>query len=187
MAGLERRYIIRLADETDIPVLTALIEVSVRGLQRGDYSDEQIDAALGTALGVDTQLIRDQTYYAAETTLPSGEKQIVACGGWSKRKTLFGSDHGPHREDGFLEPGKDAAKIRAFFVHPEWARMGIATRILETCEEVATAAGFRRLEMGATLTGIPLYLARGYTFIERIEVPLPNGLTLPVVRLGKSF
>jgi GNAT superfamily N-acetyltransferase len=184
---MERSYDIRLAREADIPVLKALIETSVRGLQRGDYSDEQIEGALGTALGVDTQLISDRTYYVAEAAQTSKEKLIVACGGWSKRKTLFGSDHGPHREDGFLEPGKDAAKIRAFFVHPEWTRLGIATKILETCEEVARTAGFHRLEMGATLTGIPLYLARGYTFIERIEVPLPNGLTLPVVRLGKSF
>jgi GNAT superfamily N-acetyltransferase len=187
MAEVERPYAIRLAEEEDISVLKTLIEASVRGLQRGDYSDAQIEAALGTVLGVDTQLIGDQTYYVAEATLPSGENLIVACGGWSKRKTLFGSDHGPHREDGFLEPRRDAAKIRAFFVHPEWTRMGIATKILGTCEEVARAAGFHRLEMGATLTGIPLYLARGYTFIERIEVPLPDGLTLPVVRLGKSF
>jgi GNAT superfamily N-acetyltransferase len=187
MAGSERGYTLRLADETDIPQLRTLIELSVRVLQRDDYSDEQIEAALGTALGVDTQLIADRTYYAAETLLPSGEKLIVACGGWSRRKTLYGSDHGPYREAAMLEPGKDAAKIRAFFVHPEWTRIGIATKILETCEEVAQAEGFQRFEMGATLTGVPMYVARGYTFIERIEVPLPNGLTLPVVRLGKSL
>jgi GNAT superfamily N-acetyltransferase len=187
MEMVKRQYKLRLAHEADISALKALIETSVRVLQRGDYSEEQIEAALGTALGVDTQLIADGTYYVAETELPSGEKEIVACGGWSKRKTLFGSDHGPHREDGFLDPSQDAAKIRAFFVHPEWTRMGIASKILETCEEVARAAGFRRLEMGATLAGIPLYQARGYEFIERIEVPLPNGLTIPVVRLGKSF
>jgi GNAT superfamily N-acetyltransferase len=187
MAGPERRFTLRLANETDIPKLRTLIELSVRGLQRGDYSDEQIEAALGTALGVDTQLIADRTYYVAETMLPSEEKFIVACGGWSRRKTLYGSYHGPYREAAMLEPSKDAAKIRAFFVHPGWTRMGIATRILETCEGAAQAKGFHRFEMGATLTGIPLYLARGYTFIERIEVPLPNGLTLPVVRLGKSL
>src|SRR5450432_3596362 len=101
MTGEERSYTIRVADEADIPVLRALIDTSVRVLQRGDYSEEQIEAALGTALGVDTQLIADGTYYVAETELPSGEKEIVACGGWSKRKTLFGSDHGPHLEDGF--------------------------------------------------------------------------------------
>ena len=182
----EQRYELRLATEADIAELRELIEVSVRVLQREDYSVEQIEAALGTALGVDTQLIADRTYYAAETTLTNGERKIVACGGWSRRKTLYGSDHGPYRESAFLDPTVDGAKIRAFFVHPEWVRMGIATAILEKCERVAMAEGFRRFEMGATLTGVPMYLARGYSEIERIEVPLAGGLTLPVVRMGKT-
>ena len=182
----EKRYELRLAAEADIPQLRELIELSVRVLQREDYSREQIDAALGTALGVDTQLIADETYYAAEGALPGGVKEIVACGGWSRRKTLYGSDHGPYRESALLDPKVDAAKIRAFFVHPKWVRMGIATVILETCEQAAMAEGFRRLEMGATLTGVPMYLARGYSEIERIEVPLAHGLTLPVVRMGKT-
>jgi GNAT superfamily N-acetyltransferase len=182
----DRRYELRLATEKDIPELRELIEVSVRVLQREDYSREQIEAALGTALGVDTQLIADRTYYVAEGALPGGVKEIVACGGWSKRKTLYGSDHGPYRESALLDPLVDAAKIRAFFVHPEWVRLGIATKILETCERVAMAEGFRRFEMGATLTGVPMYLARGYSVIEKIEVPLAGGLTLPVVRMGKT-
>jgi GNAT superfamily N-acetyltransferase len=186
MERTARRYELRLATEADIPELRKLIELSVRVLQRGDYSAEQIDAALGTALGVDTQLIADRTYYVAEARVAPGETMIVACGGWSRRKTLYGSDHGPYRESALLDPKVDAAKIRAFFVHPEWTRMGIATKILETCEEVAMAEGFRRFEMGATLTGVPMYLARGYSEIERIEVPLAGGLTLPVVRMGKS-
>jgi GNAT superfamily N-acetyltransferase len=172
--------------EADIPQLCELIDCSVRVLQREDYSPAQIEAALGTALGVDTQLIADRTYYVAESSPSGGKKQIVACGGWSKRKTLYGSDHGPSRESALLDPKVDAAKIRAFFVHPEWTRLGIATKILETCEQVALAEGFRRFEMGATLTGVPMYLARGYQIIERIEVPLANGLALPVVRMGKN-
>ena len=187
MEKAEKRYELRLATEADIPELRELIEVSVRVLQRRDYSREQIDAALGTALGVDTQLIADRTYYAAEGALPGGEKEIVACGGWSRRKTLYGSDHGPYRESELLDPAVDAAKIRAFFVHPDWVRLGIATAILETCERVAMTEGFRRFEMGATLTGVPMYLARGYAEMERIEVPLPRGLTLPVVRMGKTL
>jgi N-acetylglutamate synthase-like GNAT family acetyltransferase len=187
VVGLEKKYKIRLADEADIRALRELIEKSVRMLQREDYSAEQIEAALGTALGVDTQLIADRTYYAAETELASGEKLLVACGGWSRRKTLFGSDNGPYRESALLNPQTDAAKIRAFFVHPEWVRMGIATKILEACEKSAMAEGFRHFEMGATLTGVPMYLARGYAVMERIEVPLPGGLTLPVVRMGKSI
>lgn len=182
----DRRYELRLATEEDISELRELIEVSVRVLQRGDYSREQIEAALGTALGVDTQLVADRTYYLAEGALPGGVKEIVACGGWSRRKTLYGSDHGPYRESALLDPRTDAAKIRAFFVHPEWVRMGIATRILETCEQAAMSEGFRRFEMGATLTGVPMYRARGYAEMERIEVPLTGGLTLPVVRMGKT-
>jgi GNAT superfamily N-acetyltransferase len=187
MADPAKTFLIRLADPDDIPTLRALIDKSVRELQRGDYSAEQLDAALGTAYGVDTQLIADCTYYVVEAPRPSGESVIAACGGWSMRKTLYGSDHGPYRDSGLLEPARDAAKIRAFFVHPDWVRRGIASLILKTCEEAAYARGFRRFEMGATLTGIPMYAARGYVAGERIEVPLPNGLSLTVVRMSKTL
>ena len=181
------QFAIRLATQEDIPALRELIDVSVRVLQRDDYSAEQLEAALGTAYGVDTQLIADRTYYVVETLQGSRDSIKAACGGWSMRKTLYGSDHGPYRDNAMLDPSKDAAKIRAFFVHPDWTRRGLATLILKTCEDVACARGFRRFEMGATLTGVPMYAARGYAEIERIEVPLPNGLTLPVVRMGKTI
>jgi GNAT superfamily N-acetyltransferase len=176
----------RLANLGDIPALAKLIEQSVRVLQRGDYSEEQIEGALGTVFGVDTQLIADGTYYAAVAAGPDRREVLVGCGGWSKRKTLFGSDHGPYRESELLDPRKDAAKIRAFFVHPEWTRRGIATAILRKCEEAASAAGFHRFEMGATLTGVPMYAACGYSETERITVPLRNGASLPVVRMAKA-
>ena len=186
MKSPDGQFAIRLAEQADIPALRPLIEQSVRVLQRGDYSTEQLEAALGTAYGVDTQLIADETYYVVEAAGTAGEKVLAACGGWSMRKTLYGSDHGPYRDNALLDPARDAAKIRAFFVHPEWTRRGLATLILETCEEAAYARGFRRFEMGATLTGVPMYAARGYAEIDRIEVPLPNGLTLPVGRMGKT-
>lgn len=170
----------------DIPQIQKLIEISVRVLQRGDHSEAQIEGALGTVFGVDTRLIEDGTYFVAETP-GEGSKTLVACGGWSKRKTLFGSDHRTGREDTFLDPQSEAAKIRAFFVHPEWVRRGIATRILQLCEDAARAAGFRRCEMGATLTGVPMYAACGYNEVERIEVPLANGASLPVVRMAKDI
>jgi GNAT superfamily N-acetyltransferase len=179
-------FAIRLATAEDIPVLRGLIEKSVIVLQREDYSAEQLEAALGTAYGVDTQLIADGTYYVVEESPEAGERRIVACGGWSMRKTLYGSDHGPYRDNAQLDPACDAAKIRAFFVHPEWTRRGIATLILKTCEDAAYARGFRRFEMGATLTGVPMYAARGYEAKERLEVPLPGGLSLTVVRMGKT-
>jgi GNAT superfamily N-acetyltransferase len=115
-----------------------------------------------------------------------GEKKIVGCGGWSKRKTLFGSDHGSGREDTLLDPLRDNAKIRAFFVHPEWARRGIGSQILDACETAASEAGFHGFELGATITGERLYRARGYQPIERIEVPLTNGASLPVIRMSKK-
>ena len=136
-----------------------LIEASVRGLMPQGYTKAQLDGALGTLLGVDTQLIADGTYFVAEATSDCSESILVGCGGWSQRKTLFGSDHRPGREDELLDPETDAARIRAFFVHPQWARRGIGSRILEVCERAAEAAGFRRFEMGATLTGVAMYRA----------------------------
>jgi GNAT superfamily N-acetyltransferase len=180
---MQTRFRLRHARTTDIASLQILIELSVRGLQKDDYSPAQIEGALGHALGLDTQLIEDQTYFVAE---PAGQPElIVGCGGWSNRRTLFGSDHGPNREDTFLDPGTDAAKIRAIFVHPQWARQGLGSLILRHCEEAAQRAGFTTLEMGSTLTGVPLYTLKGYVPREHVAVPLPNGETLPIVHMTK--
>jgi N-acetylglutamate synthase-like GNAT family acetyltransferase len=181
----------RLATENDIAELHKLIELSVRSLQKNDYTDAQIDGALGTLLGLDTQLIKDGTYFVIESTeaprtlTNSGSSQIVGCGGWSYRRTLFGSDNASVRESQVLDPAVDAAKIRAFFVHPDWARKGIGSRILTLCENAARQASFKTFEMGATLTGIPLYTAHGYSQCERVDVPLSNGEFLQVVLMKK--
>ena len=156
------------------------------GLQTGDYTLEQREQALDLVFGVDTQLIEDGTYFVAEARVDQ-DLVVAGCGGWSKRKTLFGSDHCAGREDALLDPQQDAAKIRAFFVHPDWARRGVGSRILEVCEAEAEAAGFRRLEMGATLTGVPLYSARGYVEAEHLEVPLQPGVSLPIVHMVKQL
>jgi GNAT superfamily N-acetyltransferase len=176
---------LRLATQADIPTLHTLIESSVRVLQANDYTPAQIEGALGTVLGLDTQLLADQTYYVIEASDDAGKTVMAAGGGWSKRKTLFGSDHAAVRESELLDPATDAAKIRAFFVHPDWARRGLGTLLLETCENAAKAAGFTRFEMGSTLTGVPLYKLRGYQVIEPIAVPLPNGESLSVIRMAK--
>lgn len=174
---------IRRATAADIPAIRELMEVSVRGLQVKDYSAAQRESALRSVYGVDTQLIADGTYFAAETD----ELFLAGCGGWSKRKTLFGGDQWRGREDSLLDPGKDAAKIRAFFVHPEWARRGVGSLILEACEGAAREAGFRRCEMGSTLTGVPFYRAKGYAELEAITVPMTEGESLPIVRMGKDI
>lgn len=180
-----KQYLLRQATAMDIPALRSLIELSVRGLQKDDYSSAQIDGALGHALGLDTQLIEDRTYFVAEPTEQAG--LIVGCGGWSNRNTLFGSDHGPNRENTFLDPKTDAAKIRAIFVHPQWARQGLGTLILKHCEEAARRAGFSTLEMGSTLTGVPLYTRKGYVPRERVAIPLPNGETLLIIHMVKDL
>ncbi|MBY0503201.1 MAG: GNAT family N-acetyltransferase [Bryobacteraceae bacterium] len=172
---------IRLARLDEAPALRSLIDASVRALQANDYTPAQMEGALGTVLGLDTQLIADGTYFVVEV-----EGQIAACGGWSRRRTLFGSDHGPGREDAFLDPTQDAAKIRAFFVHPDYARRGIGTQLLAASEQAARNAGFTRFEMGATLTGVPLSTLRGYRAVERVEVPLKNGEFLGVVKMVKG-
>jgi GNAT superfamily N-acetyltransferase len=177
-------FTIRLATPADTPALQSLIVASVRGLQTRDYTAVEIEGALASVFGVDTQLIADGTYLVAES---KEDQTIVGCGGWSKRRTLFGADHWTHREDELLDPASEAAKIRAFFVHPDWARRGVGTAILDACEEAAIAAGFTRLEMGATLTGVPFYAARGYRASDRFNVPLTNGETLPIVRMKKTL
>jgi GNAT superfamily N-acetyltransferase len=181
-------FTLRLATEEDIPALHALVEASVRGLQASDYTPPQIEGALGTVLGLDTQLIKDRTYFIAEAALPpeGGNPTLAGCGGWSKRKTLFGADRGPGREPDLLDPAIDAAKVRAIFVHPAFARQGLGTLILATVEQAAHAAGFRKYEMGSTLTGVPLYRLKGYVEVERISVPLHNGEALPVVKMVKE-
>jgi N-acetylglutamate synthase-like GNAT family acetyltransferase len=174
-------YTLRKANSTDIPAIEKLIDASVRGLQTQDYRPEQIDAALRTVFTVDTQLIEDGTYFVVEQ---NGE--MIGCGGWSQRKTLCGGDHHAVRDNVLMDPLRDAAKIRAIFVAPQCARCGIGSILLKEAENAARAAGFRRLEMGATLTGVPVYLRRGYREIETMTVPLEKGVTLPVVRMEKS-
>jgi N-acetylglutamate synthase-like GNAT family acetyltransferase len=182
---------IRKATAADVPRLREVIEASVRGLQAEDYSPTQIEGALSSVYGVDSQLIADGTYFVAEvldSQRPESQTpEIVACGGWSRRKTLYGGDQFAARDDSLLDPAHDAAKIRAFFVHPHWARRGIGGLILKACEDAAREARFTRLEMGATLSGVAFYKAKGYAELEKLETPLSNGETLSIVRMAKEF
>ena len=186
---------LRLAVPEDVPVLRELIDASVRGLQTQDYTPAQIEGALKTVFGVDSQLIADGTYIVAQAGPTAIERtgaqhaqlelMIVGCGGWSKRKTLYGSDHWTGRKDALLDPLRDAAKIRAFFIHPAWARRGVGGMILQACEDAARAAGFTRYEMGATLTGAKLFVVKGYVAVKPISIPLVNGESLPVIHMEK--
>ena len=179
---LKENWKLRLARENDIPALEKLIPLSVHGLQASHYSIAQMDAALGSVFGVDRQLIRDRTYFVVEF-----KGKLIGCGGWSKRKTLFGSDHHTIRDDAELDPMTDAARIRAFFVHPDHARRGIGRAILEACEKAICDAGFTAIELAATLPGVPFYAAFSYVPGEKSDVPLANALSLQIVRMTKEL
>ena len=164
----------------DCGEIEKLIALSARELSAKDYTPEQIEGALQGAFGVDTQLIIDETYFVVEMN-----GALVGCGGWSKRKTLFGSDKREARDSAELNPETDAAKIRAFFVHPDWARRGIGRAILAKCESDAKAFGFRSLELMSTLPGVPLYSACGFVGSERIAYSLPSGITIEFLPMRK--
>ena len=178
---MKAEWSLRLARETDIPTLEKLIPLSSRGLRASFYSAAQIEGALGSVFGVDRQLIRDGTYFVVET-----DRELIGCGGWSKRKTLFGSDHQTGRDDAELDPTRDPARIRAFFIHPAWARRGVGRAILKACEKAIRGAGFRSIELAATLPGVPFYSACNYSTGERYDVPLGD-LSLSVVRMSKDL
>ena len=171
---------LRLATLDDVPALEELIPLSVRVLQAPYYSAAQMEAAGGAVFGVDRQLIADGTYFVAEA-----DGRIVGCGGWSKRKSLFGSDTARAAEDNLLDPATDPARVRAFFIHHDWARRGIGRAILVASESAIVAAGYSRIELVATLAGELLYRVCGYSEVERYEVPMSGGLKLPVVRMTK--
>jgi GNAT superfamily N-acetyltransferase len=173
---------LRLATTQDIPALNALIPLSARALSAGSYTPAQIESAITHIFGVDSQLIADGTYFVV-----TADEHVVGCGGWSKRKTLFGGDQMKGAADDLLDPAHDAARIRAFFVHPDWTRRGIGRRIIEACEAAARRAGYHRMELGATLPGEPLYAAMGYAATERFDIPMPDGEVLPAAHMVKSL
>lgn len=173
---------IRPASADDVPALMHIIQASARALSTDDYTPEQIEAAVKYVFGVDSELLDDQSYFVVER-----DGQKLACGGWSRRKTLFGGDQYAGRASGYLDPAVDAAKIRAFFVHPTAARQGIGKALLEHCEAQARSHGFSRIEMMATLPGVKLYAAFGYEAISDECFTMPNGVELPFVKMGKSL
>jgi len=166
-------------DEQD--ALETLIARSARELGARDYTSQQIEGALRGAFGVDSQLIRDGTYFVVEE-----DGQIIGCGGWSYRRTLFGGDSRSERDAAELDPRTEAAKIRAFFVDPAHARTGIGRAILERCEAEARAHGFSRFELMATLSGARLYISHGYIRGLSVQHELPGGLTIELIPMSKS-
>jgi GNAT superfamily N-acetyltransferase len=178
-----RKFLLRIATAEDVAGIRGLIDASVRGLQVRDYSAAQIEGALATVFTVDSQLIADGTYFVA--LAENGD--LAGCGGWSFRKTLYGGDHQIEKIAAErLDPAVDAAKVRAIFVHPKFARMGLGSLILAAAEDAAAEQGFRRFEMGSTLTGVTLYMLNGYREVSRVLVPVGGGEEIEVVRMVKE-
>lgn len=173
---------LRKAAHADIPALDALIARSARGLSTGEYSPAQIEGALRGAFGVDTQLLTDETYFVVEEA-----GQILGCGGWSFRSTLFGSDARAGRDSSILDPKTQAAKVRAFFVDPSHARRGIGSLLLDHCEDQARLHGYREVELMATLPGVKLYAARGYAGAAMVHFDVGSGQSIEFIPMRKSL
>jgi GNAT superfamily N-acetyltransferase len=172
----------RLAVEADLSALKALMHRSIAELQRGFLTSAEITASYGV-MGLDTQLVADRTYFAVEA-----DGALAGCGGWSRRATLYGGDHTTAvRDPAPLDPATDAARVRAMYTDPAFARRGVGRLILSLCEAAARAEGFSRVQLAATLAGVPLYRACGYTEIERVTAGPVNGVPVPLVRMGKNL
>lgn len=173
---------LRLARHADIPALEDLIARSGRALSVGYYTPAQAEAITRHVFGVDTQLIDDGTYFLIEDG-----GVIAACGGWSRRRTLFGADRTKIGPDPLLDPAVEPARIRAFFVAPDMARRGLGRQLMAACFDAAREAGFHALELAATLPGVPLYRASGFGEKERFVIDLPGGVSVPLVRMGMEI
>lgn len=173
----------RLATLADVPRLTEVMDAAISELQRAYLDDAQVEASRAV-MGIDTQLIEDGTYFVIETI----DGDVAGCGGWSRRGTMYGNDHSPGRDAKLLDPGVDAARVRAMYTSPAYARRGVGRLVLQLCEAAAAAEGFTRLELVGTLAGEPLYAAYGFVPVERLdasatEVPVPCvRMTKPVTR-----
>ena len=179
---MAEHYRVRPARRNDIAGIERLIERSVRELSVSYYDTSQIESALRFMFGVDSQLVDDGTYYVIEV-----EGVLAAAGGWSRRRTLFGGDQWKHGADELLDPAREPARIRAFFVDPLWSRRGLGRALFDACVRDARAAGFGRLELMATLPGEPLYRALGFSADERIGLALPDGVQVPLVRMSRPI
>ena len=175
----------RLARAADVPAIKKLMQLSIAENMKAFLSPQEVVAAQET-MGVDNSLVQDETYYLVEA-IQNGESILVGCGGWGKRKTLYGGDHTVGRDDSYSDPKTDAARIRAMYTHPAWVRRGVGSLLLDIGESAARKAGFRTIELGSTVPGEPFYLARGYQEIDRATHIGANGAENIVIRMFKKL
>ncbi len=175
----------RLADPEDVPAIAELMQLAIEGNMSAFLSADEVEAAQET-MGVDLTLIEDRTYFLIETA-DADSSTLVGCGGWGRRKTLYGGDHTAGRDDSFSDPRSDAARIRAMYTHPGWVRRGIGTLLLDLGEAAAREAGYRSIELGSTVPGEPLYLARGYRELSRETQTAANGSSSVIIKMSKAL
>ncbi len=175
----------RVATEADVPAIVELMQLSIAENMRAFLSPEEIEATK-ESMGVDATLIEDGTYFLIETE-QDGKSFLVGCGGWGKRRTLYGGNHTAGRDDSFSDPAVDAARIRAMYTHPSWTRCGIGTYLLELGENSARKAGFKTIELGSTIPGEPLYSARGYAEVSRESQIGANGAENVIIKMVKNL
>ena len=175
------RCTLRLAHDADIPALSAVMEAAISELLKAHLTPDQVVAS-HAIMGLDTQLIDDGTYFAAEA-----DGAIAGCGGWSRRATHFGGDHSPGRDARLLDPATEPARVRAMYTHPHFARRGVGRAILAQCEKAAAGAGFKAVALVATMGGLPLYRACGYADVELFDEPTPGGVSVPLMRMLKQL
>lgn len=179
------RFSHRLAQVDDVPAIAELMALAIADNMSAFLSAAEVEAAR-ESMGVDLTLIEDQTYFLIETE-QDGERSLVGCGGWGKRRTLYGGDHTAGRDDSVSDPAHEAARIRAMYTHPSWIRQGIGSLLLELGENAARDAGFRTIELGSTIPGEPLYLARGYREVTRDTQIAANGARNTVITMRKGL
>ncbi len=172
---------LRIATRDDIPAITDLMAASMAALLP-DFLDEKQVQRSNESMGVDTQLIEDGTYFLVYV-----DDALAGCGGWSRRRTLYGGNHTAGRDDSLADPHTEPAKIRAMYTHPDFTRRGIGRFLLDAGEAAARAEGFKTMEMGSTAPGRPLYEACGYEFVEDLSKPSEDGTIVPVLRMRKSL
>jgi GNAT superfamily N-acetyltransferase len=175
------RIALRLVREDDIGLLSGVIDAAIAELQNAHLTPTQV-AASRAIMGLDTQLIKDGTYFVAEA-----DGGIAGCGGWSRRATHFGGDHSPGRDARLLDPSTEPARVRAMYTHPAFARRGIGRAVLARCESAAAEAGFKTVALVATMAGLPLYRACGYDDVEAFDEPTPTGVAVPLMRMHKRL
>lgn len=183
---MSNKFTHRQATMDDIPVIRDLMDRAIIELQKAFLTPEQLEVAY-QFMGIDTQLIEDGTYFIILHGEGTDKETAVGCGGWGKRATLYGGNHSPGRSAALLDPKTDRARIRAMYCHPDWARQGIGSYIMEVCQQAARDAGFSKMTLGATLAGLPLYKKHGFVEVDRRMDAADNGVEVPVIEMIKDF